>query len=104
LRGRFSSYTGRKTLAKIAGDRTDQRWKIAMTGPVLNGERLSVYYYATAPKIITSPLSFDDGSEPKDLECLWARSLEKYLSQLVRAEYKKRGLMETHLLLAGLGD
>jgi hypothetical protein len=27
LRGRFNGYTGQKTLAKIASDRTDQRWK-----------------------------------------------------------------------------
>jgi hypothetical protein len=32
-----------------------------------------------------------------------ARSFERYLSKLVRDEYKKRSLMETDLLLSGLG-
>jgi hypothetical protein len=103
LRGRFNGYTGQKTLAKIASDRTDQRWKTVMTG-ALHGERLSLYYYATVPRLIPLPFPVDDASQPKELECHWARSLEKYLSKLVRDEHKKRGLLETHLLLSGLGD
>lgn len=101
LLGRFRSYTGAKTAAKIAGDRTDQRWKRVMTG-ALNGERLSLYYYVTPPQ--PTEFRLDGGFEPKQLECHWARSLEKYLSKLVRDEYTKRNLHETCLLLSGLAD
>lgn len=72
-----------------------------MTG-ALNGERLSLYYYVTLPKL--TEFRLDGGFEPKKLECHWARSLEKYLSKLVRDEYSKSGLLETCLLLSGLSD
>jgi hypothetical protein len=103
LYSRLLGYTGARTAAKIASDKTDQRWKRVMEG-VLNGENLSVYYYPTVPQIIDAPIKFDGNAEREQLECHWARSLEKYLSKVVREEYTKRGLLETHLLLSGLAD
>lgn len=85
LYSRLLGYTGAKTAAKIASDKTDQRWKRVMEG-VLNGESLSVYYYATVPQIIDAPFKFEDGIEREQLECHWARSLEKYVSKVVRGE------------------
>jgi hypothetical protein len=82
--------------------RAIQLWKRTMTG-ALHGERLSVYYYATAPVKIPTPIRFDDEVVEK-LDCHWARSLEKYLSRLVRAECKERNLSDTHLLLSGIAD
>jgi hypothetical protein len=57
LYARFGDYTGKKTESKMASDMTDQRWRRIMTGPLL-GERLSVYYYVTAPKKFPSPIPF----------------------------------------------
>jgi hypothetical protein len=94
LRQRFRRYTGRKTPAKIASDKTDQRWRGAMTGP-LSAECLSVYYYVTKP-VKLSPIRFDDGPAV-ELDGQWARSLEIYLSGLAREEGHP-------LLLAGIGD
>ena len=101
LRGRFRSYTGTKTATKLASDRTDQRWNRTMTD-ALNGERLSLYYFVTVPKL--TEFRLDSSFELKKLECHWARSLERYLSKLVRDEYSKSGLLETCLLLSGLAD
>jgi hypothetical protein len=98
LHARFGDYTGKKTESKIASDMTDRRWKRVMTN-VLRGERLSVYYYVTAP----TKIRFEDGFD-KELDCHWARSLEMYLSKLVRAECGASNLLETHLLLSGAAD
>jgi hypothetical protein len=102
LRDRFRGYTGKKTEGKIARDRTDQRWKRMMTD-ALRGERLSVYYYVTAPKKFESPIRFDNVSD-HELNCHWARSLEVYLSKIVRDECLAKHLTDTHLLLSGVAD
>ena len=104
LRGRFIGYTGKKTEQKLIKDRTDQRWKVAMTGDELRGQRLSVYYFITKPKMIASPIDFGEGVY-KELQCHWARTFEQYLSALFRAEYRDRNVLNlTHFLLAGMGD
>jgi hypothetical protein len=103
LLARLSGYTSAKTVAKIESDKTDQRWQRVMRS-VLEGERLSLFYFPTVPQIISSPIYLDEEPNPRELECHWARSLEKYLYGLVRAEYKKRNVLDTHLLLSGLGD
>ena len=103
LRGRFGDYTVKKTSAKLAKDSTDQLWKRAMVEGVLSGMRLGVYYYVTVPTKVQSPISFDDGAG-EELDCHWARSLEKYLSGLVRNECEERNLAGTHLLLSGIAD
>jgi hypothetical protein len=103
LRGRFLGYTGKKTTEKILRDKTDQRWKAAMTGE-LRAQPLSVYYFITKPQPIASPIDFGDGVQ-KELQCHWARSFEQYLSALFRKDYKdKKVLNVTHFLLAGLGN
>lgn len=102
LHGRFADYTSKKTERRLLADRTDQRWRRIMTC-ALHGERLSLYYYVTAPKNFELPFRFDDGVEI-NIDCHWARSLEKYLSKLVRSDCAAKGLSTTHMLLSGLSD
>ncbi|MCA6104738.1 hypothetical protein [Bradyrhizobium australafricanum] len=102
LRVRFRGYTGKKTDLKIANDKTDQRWKRIMTDALI-GERLTLYYFVTAPVTVKSPIRFDNELE-HELNCHWARPFEAHLSKLVRKECRERNLLDTHLLLSGAAD